>query len=220
MVTEAEARARLERLVAASSSPTLTAEEVDALLELSQLVDSTGRAASDDTEWEASTDYAIGDVVVPTSRTGDQYVATVAGTSDASEPAWDTEAPVTDGGVTWELSTSLPAAWQPSYDLSIAAIEGWTYKAGTVADRFRFSQEGESYDRQQIFDHCTAMSAYFEKQRGKLTVGDQTGTGGAFELELPRSSTVLGLDRERLIQLRRWDGAGEIPAVNGPWRDS
>jgi hypothetical protein len=58
------------------------------------------------TEWEAESEYAVGDVVVPTSITSDSrsYICTVAGTADDTEPSWPAGAgdTVTDGEVTWK----------------------------------------------------------------------------------------------------------------------
>ena len=58
--------------------------------------------------WAASTAYALGDFVKPTSANGLRYKCTAAGTSSGSEPTWPTAAAgdtVTDGGVTWELDS-------------------------------------------------------------------------------------------------------------------
>lgn len=53
--------------------------------------------------WQASTAYALGDWVEPTTPNGFAYKATVAGTSSASEPTWPTTEgdTVVDGTVTW-----------------------------------------------------------------------------------------------------------------------
>jgi hypothetical protein len=49
--------------------------------------------------WQASTAYAVGDLIVDTSRA---YMATTAGTSDAVEPTWPTDlSTVNDGTVVW-----------------------------------------------------------------------------------------------------------------------
>lgn len=215
-MTEAEAIERLGRLVAKDTAPTLTDAELADLLGLGAIADSAEHAPeADSAEWVAGTAYAVGDTVVPTSRTGRRYIVTIAGTSDASEPSWPASGAIADGGVTWELDAALPAAWLPTYDLAIAAAEGWRYKAGRTSDRFRFSQEGEGYDRNQVFEHCLRMAEIYEAKRGTLLVGD-AGTRGssAFELAMDRSDTVVGLDDERLIQLNRWTGSGAIPRVN------
>lgn len=214
-MTEAEAIERLSKLVAAATAPTLTSDELADLLAIGALSDSAGSSSAEN-EWAASTAYDVGDTVVPTSRTGKRYVVTVAGTSDAAEPSWPDSGTVADGSVTWALDTSTPAAWSPTYDLATAAAEGWRYKAGAVSDRFRFSQEGEGYDRNQIFEHCLRMAEIYERKRGTILVGDvPTGAGGsAYELIPEGSDTHLGLDDDRMIRMKRWDGTGSIPRVN------
>jgi hypothetical protein len=55
-------------------------------------------------DWAATTAYSLGDVVKPTTRDGNEYVAVAAGTSDAAEPSpWNTEVggETTDATVTW-----------------------------------------------------------------------------------------------------------------------
>ena len=56
-------------------------------------------------DWEASTTYAVGDVVKATTQNGLEYVCTVAGDSDATEPTdWPVIAGVTvaeTAGVSW-----------------------------------------------------------------------------------------------------------------------
>ncbi|MEM1208429.1 MAG: hypothetical protein AAGI54_04100 [Planctomycetota bacterium] len=66
-----------------------------------------------ETPWAASTAYALGDIREPTVDNGLRYVASTAGTSDASEPAWPTTVgvTVTDGGVVW-------TAHRPAYTLT------------------------------------------------------------------------------------------------------
>lgn len=57
--------------------------------------------AIDATEsWEATTGYAVGDLVLDANRA---YLCTVAGTSAGTEPTWPTDGgTVTDGTVTWK----------------------------------------------------------------------------------------------------------------------
>lgn len=55
-------------------------------------------------DWAASTIYAVGDLVVPTTPNGFYYVCSVGGASDTGEPTWPTSAgSETDGGVTWDF---------------------------------------------------------------------------------------------------------------------
>ncbi len=62
-------------------------------------------------EWEASTAYALGDMVVPSTHNGYAYECTVAGTSDSSEPSWPTTVgnTVSDNSVTWTCRAYYPA---------------------------------------------------------------------------------------------------------------
>lgn len=63
--------------------------------------------------WAASTAYASGDYVIPTTPNGRLYKCTTAGTSGASEPTWPTTdgGTVNDGGAVWtEQTLELDAA--------------------------------------------------------------------------------------------------------------
>lgn len=217
MVTEAEARTRLERLVAHATPPTLDASEISALLLSAARVDSAGASReATDAEWKASTAYADGDTVVPTSRNGLRYRVSVAGSSGAAEPTWATSGTVTDGGVTWEIDTASPAAWSPTFDLAIAASEGWRVKAGLVSDRFRFADDGDTYDRDQVFAHCVRMAEQYEKkaEAGGLVVGSPAGgSGGIGSMPLSRATRAT-LTEDRVISLEQWNGSGPIPRVN------
>ncbi|GMK47659.1 hypothetical protein PghCCS26_47890 [Paenibacillus glycanilyticus] len=65
--------------------------------------------------WSASTTYAVGDTVVPTSDNGSYYTCVVAGTSNSTQPTFPTSAGATvlDGTVTWQQSgaAALFKAW-------------------------------------------------------------------------------------------------------------
>lgn len=68
----------------------------------------TGGTASP-AAWSASTAYAIGDVVQPTSANGHYYRCTAAGTSGSTEPTWPTNgSTVPDGGATWQDVGAVP----------------------------------------------------------------------------------------------------------------
>jgi len=56
--------------------------------------------------WAATTDYAVDDIVIPTTPNGKVYKCTVAGTSSGSEPTWPTTINLTvaDNTVTWQCS--------------------------------------------------------------------------------------------------------------------
>lgn len=44
--------------------------------------------------------------------------------------------------------------WIPTFDINAAAAEGWRRKAALVADRFAFSADGATYNRDQMYKHC------------------------------------------------------------------
>ena len=55
-------------------------------------------------DWEASTTYALGDVVKPITQNGLEYVCVTAGDSDAAEPTWPTTPGMTEtetAGAVW-----------------------------------------------------------------------------------------------------------------------
>lgn len=213
-----EALVRLERMLGGSTPPALSPDELGDLLDGATLPDATGRLATADASWISGIAYEVGDLVVPRSRTGRLYVVTVAGTSGADEPVWPSSGSVTADGVTYELdTTTIPTAWKPTYDLAAAASEGWRWKAGLVSDRFRFADGGDSYDRNQVFEHCNKMAELYESKSraGGIIVGD-TGSAqsGLGTFTLGEQETRIGLGDDRLIRLERWDGTGEIPRVN------
>ncbi len=85
--------------------------------------------------WVATTAYALGDWVEPISPTGFAFKATVAGTSDASEPTWPTTEgdTVVDATVTW---TTYLIGTQADEIMQLVGVEerilGKGYNAGAV----------------------------------------------------------------------------------------
>ena len=80
--------------------------------------------------WQASTAYALGALVSPSSANGHFYLCTSAGTSGASEPSWSTTngATTTDGGATWtccQIPDSTEGAVRP-------IAYGWVDNIGPV----------------------------------------------------------------------------------------
>jgi len=196
-------------MVAASSTPVLTAPEVTDLLRLAERLDSAGILATSETEWAANTAVALGAVRVPSLRNGYRYEATVAGTTHATnEPVWPIVlgGTIVDSGVTW---AAIAGAWLPTYDLNSAAAEGWRWKAAKLADRYAFGRDGARFDRQQAFEHALKMVDYYQARAGQYA-----GQGGSGTITLPRQETRVTQDPELGIQLKRWDGSGDIPSLN------
>ncbi len=75
-------------------------------------------------KWQASTAYAVNDIVVPTTLNGRSYICTAAGTSGASEPAWPTTeaATVADNTVTWKENSYLVR-----FEVDMLNVEYFTY---------------------------------------------------------------------------------------------
>lgn len=178
-MTEDEAREQLRRLVAADTFPTLDAFELRDLLRMARRPDYRGYYDVDVPDdplyprtvteglypvWAPSTVYALDDRVVPTIRNGRVYKVTVAGTSGEIAPAFpDTLAgTVTDGEVTWTEVTA--PVWMPTYDINVAAAEGWRWKAGRVTDRVSFGSQGDNYNAEQVYLHCLEMAKYYQSR--------------------------------------------------------
>lgn len=51
-------------------------------------------------------------------------------------------------------------------DLKQAASNGWLIKAGSVAQWYDGSLDGEALSRGQVFDHCKEMAEEYAKQSG------------------------------------------------------
>jgi len=49
-----------------------------------------------------------------------------------------------------------------SYDLNMAAADGWRELMASKAGLYKFTADGATYDRNQWFDHCAKMAAYYD----------------------------------------------------------
>jgi hypothetical protein len=145
-----EAMALLIGRVVPEEEPVLSEDQ------LYRLLDRAARA----TVWTASTAYAYGDVVVPTTRQGHRYRVVEAGTSDATEPDWTTVPGYaggfqTDGGVIWQEDG---LHYLDLWDVDQAAHEGWLLKAAMAAGNYEFTEAGLNLKRQQVVQHCRQMA--------------------------------------------------------------
>lgn len=60
--------------------------------------------------------------------------------------------------------------WTETWDVNAAAAEGWLRKAGRAATQFNFAEDGQRFDRAQIYQHCMAQhQLYANKGMGALT---------------------------------------------------
>lgn len=61
------------------------------------------------------------------------------------------------------------ADWTPTWDLNAGAAEGWARKASRAASNFNFSEDGQRFDRAQIYAHCAAQAKHYaDKAMGSL----------------------------------------------------
>src|SRR5690242_18315281 len=153
MLTAAQARLRLAHMLQPDVAPTLTTDEVDDLFRLAKRVDWAAVDPDDYADWTAGTAFSANAACVPTVRNGFLYTAS-AGTSGATEPVWPTTvgATVHDGGVVWTNAGSAP--WTPTYDLYLAAAEGWRWKATKVVAQFDVKAGSVDAKRSQVYDAC------------------------------------------------------------------
>lgn len=155
------AKARLKRMVAWDQMPALTESDLEDLLALARRADSSGHAIDAYDVWEPATAYRVGDRVIPSVANGHAYVCIVAGASGTDEPSFPAGAGATvvDGTVTWREDGA--ALWTPTYDLNLAAAEGWRWKAAKAASLTGFTADGATFHEEQIVAHCLGMAARY-----------------------------------------------------------
>ena len=92
--------------------------------------------------WMADTYYPQGATVIPSTSNGHLYTCTFAGTSGATEPAFNQMAgtTTTDGTVTWTES-GLESGF---YDTDLATFEAWLKKTGKASVLIQTSSAGQS----------------------------------------------------------------------------
>lgn len=162
-MTQVEAEAAVKRNVDADNAPELTDADITAL------VLATARA----TVWAASTAYDYGDRVVPTTRAGYVFTASVAGTSGSTEPVWPTlyggaslwdvrwphvatfNTGLADGTVEWAASAP---DFTELYDVDAATREAWLLRAGRASQEFDIAADGTSLRSSQIYEHYLTMA--------------------------------------------------------------
>ena len=53
-----------------------------------------------------------------------------------------------------------------AYHLNASAAQLWREKAGQAAKYIQFATDGQTFNKQQFFDHCLQMATYYDKQSG------------------------------------------------------
>lgn len=145
-----EALLTLSEWVQIDVAPKLEETEIEIIL------DRCKRAST----WASATNYDPGDVVLPTTRNGHRYRATVGGRSGATEPSWST----TDYSKLDEGSSDPNLRWIEDgpdygnvYDLRRAAYECWALKERKAT---QFISAGE-LNFGQVYEHCHSQKISF-----------------------------------------------------------
>jgi hypothetical protein len=129
----------------------LTTVEVDRLVRLAAMPDSSGTLPDDYLVWAPSTALTLATMRVPSTRTGYVYRVSTAGTTGVAEPsAWPTTIgqTVSDGTVTWTVEKSAP--WLGSWDVNEAAAIGCEWRSVKLADNFTVALgAGKSFNRME-----------------------------------------------------------------------
>lgn len=69
--------------------------------------------------------------------------------------------------------------WSPTWDLNSAAAYGWTWKAGAVAAHFPFSTDGQSFNRDVVYQQCLEQArVYAAKVSGSISVASDSCVDG------------------------------------------
>lgn len=170
---ETTARARLRRMVAADTEPTLDTDAINDLLRQAARVDPAGndpRARVTADVHAPATLYAAGDIVRQEADAERWWVCVVAGVTGSAAPTWPVldglpreSTVITDGTVIWMDAGSR---WAPTWDLASAAAAGWEQKAAQVAHRFTFSADGQRFDRSQVHAMCLDMADRYRRRGG------------------------------------------------------
>jgi hypothetical protein len=159
--TEDAALLRLTRLTQAASSPDITADLADILVECKLAV-----------LWTASTLYKVGDVVQPNTPNGHRYICIQGGTSGTSEPDWlttDVKDSRSYRGTIIEDGSSDPIlTWREDgeeyaslWDMRRAAYLGWQEKISKAVCAVDASGDGTSVKNSQVYEHCKEQAAKF-----------------------------------------------------------
>jgi hypothetical protein len=129
-----EARAEVERKAETRADPALEPEEVEAVLAKHL------RYAT----WVAFTEYEYGDVVVPSTQTGQKFRAIQGGTSGATTPfsgRVSSFAQVSDGEVVWEEDG---ADSKSPYDIRGAVYEALDLKVQRSVNQNQYINDGRA----------------------------------------------------------------------------
>jgi hypothetical protein len=164
-LVEAKVRARLAVLCPPDAEPTLTADDLDAMVAAARLADLDGNPPDSYQPWPgAGVSLPVGALAVPTTRNGIVYRVTVAagqGRTGATEPIWPVgTGTVIDNELTWAPYGSAP--WTPTWSINAGAAEGWRIKAAKAAENYSFSAGVDRFGVNELLDNCLRMARMYE----------------------------------------------------------
>lgn len=202
------ALAELKRRLAPGKPPLLSDADYAALLASARRPDRYGYLVDGLADWIAGAAYPTGAAVRPTVANGHFYIVldNNNGAVASEEPnPW----PLTTGA---QITTADGYVWQeagitnytPTYDLDLAAADGWMQKAAMSADSYNISDNGLSLSRDQIYSHCQAQAKYWRRKvQETIPVGYSTSLYGGYANN---------------YRIAVWPNAGVIiPLDNGPY---
>jgi len=158
-LTRAEAIARVSLWCDATAYPEVSTTDIGTV------VDQFSRFST----WTASTAYAVGDRIVPTTPNGRVYEARRAGTSDITEPDWPTGPWNQYQGWSYSDGTSDPQLlWVDAgpanverYDVRSAARQVWLIKASRVVGEIDSKDGSADVKLSQLRTHCLEQAEKF-----------------------------------------------------------
>lgn len=69
--------------------------------------------------------------------------------------------------------TRASASWSPTWDFDAGAALGWERKASRAAAWYSFAEDGQRFDRAQVYAHCTSQ-AERHRRRAATTITAET----------------------------------------------
>ena len=69
------------------------------------------------------------------------------------------------------------SGWTGTWDLDYAAAEAWRRKAGIASGRFSFAEDGQRFERAQVYAHCMSQAEmYARRSMGAIDTSGSTQT--------------------------------------------
>lgn len=158
-LSRADAIARVSLWCDATSYPEVSTTDIGTV------VDQFDRFAT----WAASTAYAVGDRIIPTTPNGRVYEARRAGTSDSTEPDWPTwPGSQYQGWATSDGPSDPQLLWVDAgpanverYDVRSAARQVWLIKASRVVGEIDSKDGAADLKLSQLRTHCLEQAEKF-----------------------------------------------------------